>query len=166
MIGNVSDSMKSAFEAKYNLILSSRLGFGFDGEIFLTNSNTAVKFFKEREKYSRERRAYEIIMQCGVTRVLGHEVPQLRRADDELMAIEINLVRPPFLLDFASAHPESEVPDFPEEVWAEWQDRKLEEFGDRWPQVQLVLAEFQHLTGLVLLDVNPGNIRFTNEDGT
>jgi hypothetical protein len=95
MIGNVSDSMKSAFEAKYNLILSSRLGFGFDGEIFLTNSNTAVKFFKEREKYSRERRAYEIIMQCGVTRVLGHEVPQLRRADDGLMAIEMNLVRPP-----------------------------------------------------------------------
>jgi hypothetical protein len=29
-----------------------------------------------------------------------------------------------------------------------------------------VLNEFQHVTGLVLLDVNPGNIRFTNEDGT
>ena len=166
MIGNVFEAIKSAFEAKYSLILVTRLGFGFDGEIFLTNLNTAVKFFKEREKFSRERAAYEILSKCGVTCVLAHEVPQLRRADGELMAIEMTLVRPPFLLDFASAHPESEVPDFPEEVWAEWQERKLEEFGDRWAQVELVLGEFQRLTGLVLLDVNPGNIRFTNEDGT
>jgi hypothetical protein len=32
-------------------------------------------------------------------------------------------------------------------------------FGERWPRVQRVLAEFRHM-GVHLLDVSPGNISF------
>src|ERR1700722_17138748 len=142
MIGSVSESIQFAFEKKHGLRLVSRLCCGFDGEISLTDSNTAVKFFKESEKFFRESRAYEILSHRRITHVLGHAVPKLERVDNELLALEMSYVVPPFLLDFASAHAESEFPDFPEEVWAEWQERKLEEFGDRWPDVQRVLNEF------------------------
>jgi len=33
--------------------------------------------------------------------ILGFHVPQLLGADDELMAIEMTIVSPPYLLDFA-----------------------------------------------------------------
>jgi hypothetical protein len=87
-------------------------------------------------------------------------VPNLIRADDELMAIEITIVEPPFLLDFVSAYPVKTAPQFSDEVWEHWYAEKSEQFGDNWPQVELVLAEFKRLTGFVLLYVNPGNIRF------
>jgi hypothetical protein len=57
---------------------------------------------------------------------------------------------------------EVEAPDFSEEVWVQWREQKQEEFGDRWSDVDFVLAELTRLTGLVMLDVNPGNIKFAD----
>jgi len=73
-------------------------------------------------------------------RILGLNVPQLLRIDQEFRAIEMTIVRPPFLLDFADALLD-EPPDFSE---------------DR------ILAALQTF-GVYLLDINPGNISFPEE---
>jgi len=47
----MSDAIKTAFEKKYNLQLGARLGFGRDGNVFLIDRNTAVKFFTEKDSF-------------------------------------------------------------------------------------------------------------------
>jgi len=42
----------------------------------------------------------------------------------------------------------------------EWQDEKLEQFGEeRWAVVQMVMAHFARM-GIFLAEVEPGNIMF------
>jgi hypothetical protein len=72
----------------------------------------------------------------------------------------MTVVRPQYFLDFASAFPEYDVPDFPPDVWDEWFGEKAEQFGDQWPQVLRLREELSDLLGVVLLDLNPGNITF------
>jgi hypothetical protein len=159
----MSEAIRTAFQLRHGVQLLARLGSGRDGEVYLTDRNTAVKFFTVVENYLRERSAYERLARPSIELVAGHAVPLLLRADNELRAIEMKVVQPPFLLDFASAYDEADVPDFPDEVWEEWLEQKREEFGERWADVDAVLAEFTRLTGLVMLDVNPGNVRFADE---
>lgn len=88
-------------------------------------------------------------------------VPQLVRNDDELLAIEITVVTPPFLLDFASTYTDDELEwlGFTPEVWAEREVYWAEVFGERWPDAAAVRAAFHRTTGLHLLDPSPNNIR-------
>ena len=58
--------------------------------------------------------------------------------------------------------PEDEAPDFTPEVLDDWIAEKIEQFEDDWPAVEYLLDEFRKLTGLVLLDVHPGNVRFAS----
>lgn len=50
-------------------------------------------------------------------------------------------------------------PEFPEEIWADWETARSEQFGERWDEVKWVLSELEDL-GIHLFDVNPGNLRF------
>jgi hypothetical protein len=62
------------------------------------------------------------------------------------------------VLDFAGAYLDRR-PEFPPDVWADWEVEKREQFEDRWPMVQRVLDAFeQH--DIDLLDVSAGNISF------
>jgi hypothetical protein len=81
--------------------------------------------------------------------------------DEEFQAIEMTIVRPPFLLDFADAHLD-EAPDFSEDVLRQWEEEKAEIFGERWPEATRILAALQAF-GVYLLDINPGNISFPEE---
>ena len=159
----MSESIKNALEQLWGVRFGPRLGFGRDGDVYLTDRNTAVKIFIANESFSRELQAYQVLTRLQIVRVAGHEVPQLLRFDESMMAIEMTVARPPFLLDFASAYPLPAVPDFPDDVWEDWRRQKQEEFGARWPDVEFILSEFQRLTDLKLLDVNPGNVRFAND---
>jgi hypothetical protein len=150
------------FEERYGTALTHQLGFGFDGTVMLTRERHAVKFFTRSDAYARELRAYLMIQAAGITEILGHQVPELIRHDDELQVIEMSVVQPPFLLDFAGAYLGDEAPDFPPEVWEEWRADKAEQFGDHWPNAERVIDEFRRRVGLVLLDVNPGNIKFAD----
>jgi len=156
----MADSRKGSYESRYSVQFGARLGIGRDGEVHSTNHNTAVKFLTVREHFERERSVYEACARKGIKRVAGHRVLGLIRTDDELLAIKMEIVQPPFLLDFVSAYPIATAPQFSEEIWEQWYAEKSEQFGDHWPQVELVLSEFRRLTGFVLLIVNPGNIRF------
>lgn len=40
----MSDAIKNAYESRWDLRLGERLGYGRDGEVYVTNHNTAVKF--------------------------------------------------------------------------------------------------------------------------
>ena len=163
---DVDDSIKVAFESRYGVRLCTRLGFGRDGDVYLTDRNTAVKFFKLKDGFLREREVYEVLARLRIEQIAGHAVPEMLNADEAILALEMTVVQAPFLLDFVSAYPIAEAPDFSEEVWEHWQEEKCEQFEDRWPQAQYVMAEFQRLTGFVLLDVNAGNIGFPQDSQT
>ena len=71
---------------------------------------------------------------------------------------EMTILERPFVLDFAGAHLDVR-PDFPEEIWEDWEADKREQFEARWTMVQKILDAFEEL-GIYLLDVSPGNIAF------
>jgi hypothetical protein len=75
-----------------------------------------------------------------------------------LWVIEIEIVQRPFVLDFAGAYLDF-APDFSEEVMADWELEKREQFDTRWPEVRAILAELEEF-GVFMLDVNPGNVSF------
>ena len=152
-----------AYAARHRLQLAERLGFGIHGIIHVAGNKadggrTAVKAHREREPYVRERAAYERLQEVGVTQLLGFNVPQLIRADDELHVIEMTIVTRPFVLDFAGAYLD-QPPDFPDEIWEEWEAEKRDQFDFRWPTVQRVLATLEQLD-IHMVDVSPSNIAF------
>jgi len=152
-----------AYAARHELLVVERLGFGVHGSVHLVEGKlkgdrSAIKAHRATEFFLRERAAYELLSNAGVTEVLGFHVPQLIRADEELQVIEMTIVTRPFVVDFAGAHVGAR-PEFPEEAWAEWQAEKREQFGARWVTVQAVMGAFEDL-GVYLMDVSPSNIAF------
>jgi len=113
------------FASQHQLQFAERLGFGIHGIIFVAEDKskagkTALKVHRSVEPYLREREVYERLRDAGVSEILGFNVPQLIRFDDELRIIEMSIVARPFVLDFAGAWLDT-PPDFPEETWAEWE---------------------------------------------
>lgn len=111
---------------------------------------TSAHFSKERTN--------ERLRDARVTRVAGFHVPQLVRFDGALLAIEMSIVMPPFVLDFAGAYLDS-PPKFSNEIWADWQATKRVHFGTHWEKVLVILNELRRL-GIHMLDPSPSNIRF------
>ncbi len=108
--------------------------------------------------HERERDAYLRLKEAGVTEVLGFNVPQLIRSDNELLTIEMTIVSRPFLLDFAGAYLDA-PPHFSEDIWSEWEAEKRDQFESRWPKVQAVLSALEELD-IYMVDVSPSNIAF------
>jgi hypothetical protein len=73
------------------------------------------------------------------------------------MIIEMTIVQRPFVLDFGGAYLD-QAPEFSEEVIADWQAQKIEQFGERWPEVQAILAVLGSY-GIFVQDVHPGTFR-------
>jgi hypothetical protein len=148
------------YTRQFGLRLESKLGSGKDGSVWATDRATAVKVFARMDPYQRELAVYRRLRERVVRAVLGHQVPQLLRFDDFALVIEMTIVRPPFVLDFAGGSLD-ERPDFgfSDEVIEEWLQRKQEEFGERWRDVAMVLAAFEEY-GIYLTDIHPGNIMF------
>ena len=160
------DSLAERYALKRNIKPGERLGFGIHGTVFAAQDNTkpgffAVKFHREQRPFERECRVYERLREEQIARILGFNVPQLLSIDEEFRAIEMTIVRPPFLLDFADALL-NEAPDFSEDVLRQWEEDKAEIFGEKWPEVTRILAALQALD-IYLLDVNPRNISFPEE---
>ena len=103
------DSLAQRYALKRNIKLGERLGFGVHGTVFAAQDKTkpgffAVKFHREQRPFERECRVYQRLREEQTTRILGFNVPQLLSIDEEFRAIEMTIVRSPFLLDFADAH--------------------------------------------------------------
>ena len=131
--------------------------------MYSTNTATAIKSFVSAFAFEQELACYLRLLEHGVDNVLGHHVPQLIDWEDNLRVIEMTLVQPPFLLDFAGARLDYS-PDFPPEVIEQWMADKRQEFGNHWPDVLALLDSLTQRFGIYMLDVNPGNITFGDED--
>jgi hypothetical protein len=152
-----------AYTARRQLEIAEALGAGKDGLVLAVKgvanpAKVAVKVLRFMEPYTREKLVYQRLEQFGVNIVAGFNVPQLLGSDDQLLALEMTIVERPFVLDFAGAYLDVR-PEFPEEVWTQWEDEKREQFEAQWPQVRRVLDAFE-ARGIYLLDVSPGNIAF------
>src|SRR5438874_1066752 len=156
--------MESAdqYQSSYQMQFVDQLGDGKDGVVLKTDRGNAVKFLRDRDVYLRERRAYQILQAISLDEIDGHQIPRMVRYDDNLLAIEFTIVKPPFLLDFAATYSELELQrlDFPPEVLEEREQHWSEIFGEKWQNVVAIREAFRRRTGLVLLDLSLNNIRF------
>lgn len=139
------------------------LGVGTQGTVLMIDdlsrsATIAVKFHEREIAYNREVGVYERLAELGIDSVLECRVPLLVGYDDDLLAIEMTIVSPPFCLDFGGAYLDA-PPDYSPEVWDDWRAQKSEAFEHNWPKVEEILAEFRSLS-IYIADVNPGNIRF------
>jgi hypothetical protein len=153
------------YAVRQELQLAERLGYGIHGIIFVAENKsasgkTAVKVHRESEPYQRERAAYELLREIGVSKVRGFNVPQFIRADDELRVIEMTIVTRPFVLDFAGAWLDA-PPSFSDEIWADWETEKSEQFESRWAEVKAVLDALENW-GIYMVDVSPSNVAFAS----
>lgn len=108
------------YAARYQLLFNGRLGFGKDGTVWETDRLTAVKVFRRVERFEQEHSVYQRLMHNGVVDIVGFNVPQLESVNVALWTIEMTIVKPPFVLDFASAFLDGTAPVFPEDVMEEW----------------------------------------------
>jgi hypothetical protein len=151
--------------ARHQLELVETLGSGKDGIVVAGKckagpADSAVKVFRFDEAYQREEQAYQRLKAMGVRSVQGFNVPQLMGSDDDLRVWEITIVKRPFVLDFAGAYLDAR-PEFSPDIWAEWEAQKREQFEERWPAVQKIVAAFEKF-GIYLLDVSPANIAYSD----
>lgn len=124
-----------------------------------TSTRNAIKVFAGRDPFDRELAVYLRLHERAVIEVCGHEVPRFIACDDALLVIEMSIVTPPYILDFAGAYVDAARPDFPPEVLEEWEAERREMFGANWKTARLIIARFEAL-GIILNDIHPGNIAF------
>jgi hypothetical protein len=109
----------------HGIFRTVELGAGKDGTVYGTNRGTAVKVHARVESYTRERDIYFRLRDRRIKKAWMFNVPRLKGYDDECLVLEMSIVAPPYLLDFASAYLD-ERPDFPQEVEEEWQRHSRE----------------------------------------
>ncbi|HEY4329242.1 MAG TPA: hypothetical protein VGN88_05865 [Phycisphaerae bacterium] len=147
-----------AYAINHALHLESKLGYGKDGTVFLSSAHTAVKVFVSQIPFDRELACYLRLHELEIDEIAGLAVPKMIEFDDTLLVIEMSIVRPPYILDFASAHLDY-PPDFPQDVLDIWEQDRLEEFGSNWSRVKIILQIFES-HGIYLTDIHPRNIAF------
>jgi len=140
--------------------LMERFGFGQDGLVYSTNQESVLKCLRYERLYLNERNVYQRLAQTELEDIAGFNVPKLICFDDSLWIVEIQIVVPPFVLDFAGASLDQQsriFAEMSEEDHQEWLDSRMEMYGDDWPQVETLLAHLRKHK-IFLTDVKPGNI--------
>jgi hypothetical protein len=149
------------YAQRTRLELGEQLGFGVHGIVFACRrigdpGRLAIKVHERQIPYERERDVYLRLQQNAVTTVRGCHVPQLLGYDDDWLVIEMTAVTPPYVLDFAGAYLDR-APDYPEDILAEWEAEKRDQFGDRWGEIQRILWALER-HGIFVSDISPSNI--------
>ena len=160
MASSELESRRQCYAESHSIAIDpeDRLGFGTDGAVWRTNRDTAVKVFEREENYCRERDSYQRLMEQEIISIDGFAVPRLNDCDDELLVVEMDIVSPPFVLDFGKCYLDIR-PDFSPEVMADWEAEQRELREERWPAVQSILGRLEQV-GIYYQDVRPGNIMF------
>ena len=112
-------------------------------------------------QYDREQGVYVHLLEKGVTSVAGFQIPRMIAFDDQLQIIELEVVRPPFVVDFAGAVLHTR-PEWLNQAELERKVRDFWETDERVTRVLEVLSTFRRL-GVFLTDVKPGNIMLGDE---
>jgi hypothetical protein len=135
------------------------LGSGMDGIVYSTAQGTAIKIFDREASFQTELKVYRRLRRFGVEVICGLNVPQLVNWHLELQIIEMSLVRPPYILDFAKATVGKRI-RFDRMVVREWHRRVRSDFGSRWRDAMNVYDYMARHFHIYLLDLNPRNLRF------
>jgi hypothetical protein len=143
------------------IVLTGVLGAGKDGSVWLTSRRSALKIHVISESYIIERNAYFRLRDLNVEEIADFSVPALVDHDDELLAIEMTVVTPPFLLDFASAIFD-EPPDFIEDEGHTFEDFIRARFDEHTQQVLDLYHELAASTGIYLPDMHLQNVKFAD----
>jgi len=126
-----------AYAIRRGCHLAGRLGFGIHGIVYTIEGNAhpgvaALKIHYAEEPYLREKDVYGRLKEESIFEVRAFRVPQVIAFDDELLALEMTVVKPPFVLDFAGAYLDF-APEFSDEIWEDWTRKNAEQFGANWP---------------------------------
>jgi hypothetical protein len=138
------------------------LGYGNDGTVWKTSRRTAIKAIERRRKYDLELACYQRFAEAAVTAIDDFAVPVLIGHDDDLLVIEMTLVSPPYIIDFAKVWLDK-PPDYPDDSALARIAQAEEDFGDDWPAVARVLWTLKARFNIHYTDPNPGNIRLRAE---
>lgn len=142
--------------------LTRRLGSGQDGLVYATSNDSAIKLLFHQQRFDREYSVYLRLLENKISKVGRFAVPQLVNADLSRRILEMQIVTPPFVVDFASASLDERpilFREFTQEQLDEWEADRRELFGDDWKEVQTVMNLFER-HGIFLSDVKPGNVTF------
>jgi hypothetical protein len=121
-----------------SLDLTSPLGYGMDGCVWKSGKETAIKALSREDNYNREVECYRRFRDNKVTNLHGFAVPELLGFDDRLLVIEMRIVTPPYILDFAKAQIDKPM-EFEEGGKEEWLAECEERFEGNWPKVRSLL---------------------------
>ena len=112
--------------------------------------------------YTQELKCYQRLRTAGVTKLEGFNVPKLIAHNDELMIVELGIVTPPWLLDFAKGSID-QPPDYDAETLEADRAESEELFGPQyWPRVSALLWLLRSKFGIYYLDAKPGNVMFSD----
>ena len=146
-----------------NRAIEKKLGVGNDGEVWQTDKTTAVKVCDDEERYAKERNCYLLLGEKKITEICGFVVPRLIDYSDPLMIIEIDFVKPPYIIDFGKVYLHRAPPHFSQQTMADWYAEKKELYGEHWPTIRSILIRLRAI-GIYHMDPKPGNIMPANWD--
>jgi hypothetical protein len=135
------------------------LGQGKDGAVWQTSRFSAIKVHELAESYLRERDAYIRLEEVGLSAIAGFAIPSLIAYDDELRALEMEIVLPPFIVDFASARLDID-PQLIEDEGNTLEDFVRSRFDERTDTVMGIYYELIAKAGVYLTDLHHHNIKF------
>jgi len=133
------------------------LGSGMGGVVFLSpDLRTAIKIHHQASTYETEVEAYRRIQRAGLTSVRGLTIPKPRAHVPAWKLIRMDVVRPPFLLDFAGVL--FQPPDFDSDAMEGWHAQLQFLFGRN---VSIVYDVYHLLErhGIWYMDFRPSNIK-------
>ena len=135
-----------------------RLGFGQDGAVWRSSRRTAIKACRLRQAYENERDAYLRLQDRGIYRIGPFDIPRMVDSDDVYATLEMEIVSPPYLLDFGKAYVDRPSPYTEDQIAESMEEcRDLFEPAD-WPAIEGAVLDLK-LIGIVYLDVKPANVR-------
>jgi len=160
MSKQVLESRAQQYARLYDLTVNFEkpLGYGNDGYVWRSSQNTAIKVIERERAYRSELYSYQRLEQAGISEINGLAIPTLVNSHDKLMIIEMDVVTPPYLIDFGKVWLDR-APDYSQDAWDQWESVGHDDFGDRWGDVKAVLAILQQL-GIHYVDPKLGNINF------
>jgi hypothetical protein len=136
------------------------LGAGIDGAVWRTNRPSALKVCERDQSFRDEVECYRRLKDAKISYLQDFAVPQLIDSDERLMALEISIVSPPFLLDFGKVYLDAPPPYWNDrEVMGHWQAEGEQNFGERWNEVMSLIGMLQKY-GIWYIDPKPGNVMF------
>jgi hypothetical protein len=145
-----------------NISCGRLLGKGKDGHVWQSNRNSAVKIHESVPSYRGELDAYIRLRECSVISAAGFSIPRLADFDDNLLALEMTIVSPPFALDFASAILDN-PPDLIEDEGHTFYDFIRDRFDEHADEVMDLYHELADRAGIYVLDFHRHNIKFRHE---